>query len=156
MEYKIPYIVNLSVVIAIGLILLLSSCVMDSVSSFCIRNCTDDTLLIVVLAEDKSLDKCIYYDGECEGNNVSIMPEDTTWTYIDGKLKIIDKFYCALPDSIVLFDPRVFRRKDTCYLYSIKWNTLLKHSIEEIRTRRMYRKQPITKKNFQKRYFNYR
>lgn len=97
-----------------------TSCVIDTVTSFGIRNSSNDTLYIE-LSESDSPGDLIYY--WCE-NSIDSMPPtwptDTTEIYINNKKVVLDKRFYALPDSTVIVCPCFFDTKDTCYIYAIK------------------------------------
>ena len=89
---------------------MLTSCVMDRITSFGIRNSSNDTLYIE-LSESDSLGDLIYW---CEDSNDLMpptWPTDTTEIYINNKKVVIDNRFYALPDSTVLVSPYSF---DTC------------------------------------------
>ena len=91
---------------------MLTSCVMDRITSFGIRNSSNDTLYIE-LSESDSLDNLIYW---CEDSNDFMPPiwtTDTTETYINNKKVVIDDRFYALPDSTVLVSPYSFDTKNT-------------------------------------------
>jgi hypothetical protein len=144
---------NGKILIVMSIILTtLASCVMDRVTLFCIRNCSRDTLYIE-LAQKDTLDNLIYWDKDSR----PIFPEDTTWTYINGKKVIIDNFFYALPDSIVLASPYSFNNNDTCYIYAIKRRILTHYSLDEVRAKKLYDRRAVTKKDFwNNREFKYR
>ena len=125
----------------------LTSCVMDRVTSFCIRNSTNDSLYIE-LSESDTLDNLIYWCKNSKETMSPIMSKDTTWAYINGEKVIIDNFFYALPDSTVLVSPYLFNIKDTCYIYAIKRRIATHYSLEEIRKKKLYDRQTVTKKDF--------
>lgn len=60
-----------------------NSCVMDTVNSLCIRNCTKDTLFLE-LTEVDTLGKGIYWSKDNKDIGRLIFPEDTTGVCIHG------------------------------------------------------------------------
>ena len=134
---------------------MLTSCVMDRITSFGIRNSSNDTLYIE-LSESDSLDNLIYW---CEDSNdfmPPIWPTDTTETYINNKKVVIDDRFYALPDSTVLVSPYSFDTKDTCYIYAIKKQIITRYTLDEIRVKKLYDRRAVTKKDFRHRLFEYR
>ena len=133
-----------------------TSCVMDSIISFGIRNSSNDTLYIE-LSESDSPGDLIYY--WCE-NSIDSMPPtwvaDTTEIYINNKKVILDKCFYALPDSTVFVSPYSFDTKDTCYIYAIKKQIIERYTLDKIRERKLYDRQVVTKKDFHDRFFEYR
>ena len=95
---------------------------MDNISSFCIRNHTNDTLFIELSTSD-TLDNLIYYFEH--SNERPIVPKDTTRVYINEKEIILDNLFYALPDSI----------------YAIKWQVATQYTMEEIRATKLYDRQ---------------
>lgn len=144
------------IIIAVAFVVL-ESCVMDSKSNRSIRNCTKDTLLIE-LTESKTPDNSIYYNVENVEDTIGlILPEYTDIIYVDGKKVIIDKRHYALPNSFVLFSKEyVLSLKDTCYIYAIKWHDVTRYTLDEIRTKKLYNKRAITKKNIRNGILEYR
>jgi hypothetical protein len=139
----------------ISVIFALTSCVMDRVVLFGIKNCTSDTLLIE-LSESDTLDNCFYWGKNPEDTIRHIMQEDTTWIYPHGEKVIIDDYYYVLPDSTQFFTPYIFYINDSIYIYAIKWNIAKSYTLDEIRAKKLYDKQPVRKKDFHNRLFEYR
>lgn len=128
-------------------VFLFASCIMDRKVSFLIKNCTNDTLLIV-LTENDTLDNCIYWGNNPEDTIGGIMRTDTIGVYINGTKIIIDKFCYARPDSIVFVSPYLFNLRDTCNIFAIKWWTVSHYTLAEIRKRKLYDRRVVTKKDF--------
>ena len=132
-----------------------TSCVIDTVTLFGIRNSSNDTLYIE-LSESDSPGDLIYW---CE-DSIDLMPPtwptDTTEIYINNKKVIIDKRFYALPDSTVFVCPCFFDTKDTCYIYAIKKQIIERYTLDKIRERKLYDRQVVTKKDFHDRFFEYR
>ena len=134
---------------------MLTSCVMDRITSFCIRNCSSDTLYIE-LSESDTLDNLIYWYEDSNETMPPIRSTDTTWTYINEKKVVIDNCFYALPDSTVLVSPYSFDNKDTCYIYAIKKQMITRYSLDDIRAKQLYDRRVVTKKDFHDRLFEYR
>ena len=133
-------------------ILLLSSLVLNSCIiidtkplGYCIKNCTNDTLLID-LNEAKTLNDEIYWKA-CGEDSMKTMPDDTTTVFIHGKQVDIHNAFRVLPNTKSIGFPTLFNN-DTCYLYVIKWQIVTSYSLEEIRSKRLYDMKVITKKDF--------
>lgn len=125
--------------------LVLKSCVIDIMPlGYSVKNCTKDTLFIDLTVSDTLTDD-IYY---------KMPPEDTTWGYINGEKVVFNKFYYVLPNStsggIYPLD------NDTCYIYSIKKQIITRYTLDEIRVRKLYDRQIVTKKDFHDHLFEYR
>ena len=133
----------------------LTSCIMDYISSYCIRNRTNDTLFIELSTSD-TLDNLIYYCEQSDDTLRPIVPKDTTRVYINGKEIILDNLFYALPDSTVFVSPNSFDINDTCSIYTIKWQVATQYTIEEIRAKKMYDRRSVTKKDFRNCLFEYR
>lgn len=120
-----------------------------------IKNCTKDTLLID-LTESDTLDDWVYWDENPE-DTIGIMAPDTLAIYIDGKEVIIKKEYYVLPDSLIIADAYVLNLKEPYYyIYAIKWQDVKHYPLEEIRARKLYDRQIVTKKDFHNRLFEYK
>lgn len=141
----------LAVIISTALI----SCAIDTKTSLCIRNCTKDTLLIE-LTESDTLDNWIYWGEHGEDSIGSNIPPDTIWVYIKGKKVIINTYFYAMQDSTLFVYPYIFSNKDTCYIYAIKWQVATHFTLEEIRSKKLYSRQPVTKKDFHNRLYEFR
>lgn len=124
-----------------------SSCIMDRKTSFYIKNCTKDTLMMELSGAD-TLVNWQFWSWHAED---SVSPNDTD--DIAFYKAIINSY--ALPDSIIYVDPYIYSHNDTCYLYTIKWDIAKKYSMNEIRKKKLYDRQAVTKKNFHNRLFEY-
>lgn len=136
-------------------VFVLYSCVMDRITAFCIRNCTNDTLYIE-LSESDTLDNWIYWSKYPKDTKRPIMPKDTTWIYIHRGKVVIDNFFYAPPDSMVFASPYSFKNNDTCYIYAIKHWVVTHYSLEEIRTKKLYDRKTVIKKDFCNSLYEYR
>ena len=120
-----------------------------------IKNCTQDTLLIELAASD-TLDDWLYW-GENPEDTLGIMAPDTFAIYIHGDKIIIKNDYYALPDSLIRADGYVLTLKEPYYyIYAIKWQDVKHYPLEEIRARKLYDRQIVTKKDFHNRLFEYK
>ena len=134
---------NGKILIVMSIILTtLTSCVMDRKTTFFIRNCTNDTLLIGLLESDTLAN---WKDWNAED---FVTTNDTDEDKQALTKAIIGRF--ALPDSTLFADPDVFCFKDTCYIYAIKWQIAKHYTIEEIRAKKLYDRRAVTKKDFNK------
>lgn len=82
------------------------------------------------------------------------LPEDTTVIYVHGKKTVIKNMHYVLPDSFLLTGT-IFAH-DTYYIHAIKWHIVTKYTLEEIRARKLYNTQTVTKKDFRTRLFEYK
>jgi hypothetical protein len=140
---------NGKILIVMSIILTtLTSCVMDRKTTFFIRNCTNDTLLIGLL---ESYTLANWKDWNAED---FVTTNDTDEDKQALTKAIIGRF--ALPDSTLFVDPDVFFFKDTCYIYAIKWQIAKLYTIEEIRAKKLYDRLPVTKKDFNHYLFEYK
>lgn len=136
---------------------MLSSCVFDLMPlGYSIVNCTNDTLLIDIMQSDTLDDEMYYNDKQWHDTIGRIFPEDTIMFYRHREKVVVWRGYYAQPDSTVFFGPELFNLKDTCYIYAIKWNVAKYYTLDEIRARKLYYKQAVTKWDFHNRLFEYR
>lgn len=134
----------------------LNSCVMDTVNSLCIRNCTKDTLFLE-LTEVDTLGKGIYWSKDNKDICRLIFPEDTTGVCIHGEKVFLWLPYRTMPDTISFYAPLfTLMEKDTCYIYAIKWQVATQYSIEEICAKKLYDRRVVTKKDFHDGIYEYR
>ena len=127
--------------------LALNSCIIIDTKplGYCIKNCTNDTLLID-LDEAKNLNGGFYWKAYGRDTMITI-PDDTTTVFIHGKQVDVCNAYRVLPNAKSIGFPTLFN-SDTCYLYVIKWQIVTSYSLEEIRSRRLYDMMVVTKKDF--------
>ena len=125
---------------------MLFSCIVDIKTSYYIRNCTKDTLLIN-LSEVDTLTDWRYWSYD-------ILPNDSDDAKMSFNKAIIGNL--ALPDTIIPVDPNVFHRYDICYLYVIRWDIAKKYSINDIRMKKFYNRLIVKKKDFHNRLFVYK
>ncbi len=118
-----------------------------------IKNCTKDTLL-VELTESDTLDDWMYWDENPKDTLWMNLPKDTTVIYVRGEKAVIKNDHYVLPDSF-LFTGTIFAY-DTYYIHAIKWQDVKHYPLEEIRSRKLYDTQTVTRKDFRDRLFEYR
>lgn len=142
---------NKSYYILLSLILF-SSCIFDyKPLGYWAENCTNDTLIMEINEPDELSDGANWIYNMQD----SVIPDitDTISGNIHGKKMIFSKYYCVKPFSK---SGAFFSKFDTCYLYVIKWSTLQKHSIEDIRKKKLYDRRILTKKDFREHKYEYR
>lgn len=134
---------------------IINSCVMDYVSSYCIKNCSVDTLYIELTTSD-SLDNWLYWNRLEEKDKRPITYSDTTCVNIKGEDVILDNIFYALPDSIILANPYLFDVKDTCFIYAVKFSNMKRYLLDDIRKNKLYNRRVVTKKDFVNRMYEYK
>lgn len=126
------------------------SCVMDGVSWFYIKNCTKDSLLINVTRTDTLVDWQFW-----------LIEDEHPMSQYDTRV-FDDAFHLAvagslvLPDSMISMDPYILQRYDSCYIYAVKYSVARKYSIDDIRAKKLYDRQVVTKRDFHDRLFEYK
>ena len=125
------------------------SCIMDTKEAWFIKNRTKDTLLMTLSQVDtlpdwqlwnKDLWKIVQADRSSR--------EETAF-------QIATIRNIALPDSFVYVNSDNFLYQDTCYLFTIEWRIAKRYSMNEIHSKRLYRRQDVTKKDFHHNMFVY-
>lgn len=125
------------------------SCIMDTKEAWFIKNRTKDTLLMTLSQVDtlpdwqlwnKDLWKIVQADRSSR--------EETAF-------QIATIGNIALPDSFVYVNSDNFLYQDTCYLFTIEWRIAKRYSMNEIHSKRLYRRQDVTKKDFHHNIFVY-
>lgn len=125
------------------------SCIMDTKEAWFIKNRTKDTLLMTLSQVDtlpdwqlwnKDLWKIVQADRSSR--------EETAF-------QIATIGNIALPDSFVYVNSDNFLYQDTCYLFTIEWRIAKRYSMNEIHSKRLYRRQDVTKKDFHHNMFVY-
>ena len=125
------------------------SCIMDTKEAWFIKNRTKDTLLITLSQVDtlpdwqlwnKDLWKIVQADRSSR--------EETAF-------QIATIGNIAFPDSFVYVNSDNFLYQDTCYLFTIEWRIAKRYSMNEIHSKRLYRRQDVTKKDFHHNMFVY-
>ena len=136
-----------------ALLLTLSSCILDTKPrSYCVKNCTQDTLLITLTESDTLSDEM--YWGIHPGDTIDLLSTDTTSVYVHGKKVIFLNYYYVQPGAEFIGDPLL--NKDTGYVYAIKWKIATSYSFEEIRVRKLYDRRVVAKKDFRNHLFEYK
>ena len=126
------------------LIFVLNSCIIDSKPlGYSVKNCSKDTLFI-----DLTISDTYPEDTICVDEN------DTTILYIHGEKITLHNFYRVLPDSTSIGVYPI--NKDTCYIYIIREQTLKRHTLKDIREKKLYKRRVIRKKDFNNHLFEYR
>ena len=125
------------------------SCIMDTKEAWFIKNRTKDTLLMTLSQVDtlpdwqlwnKDLWKIVQADRSSR--------EETAF-------QIATIGNIAFPDSFVYVNSDNFLYQDTCYLFTIEWRMAKRYSMNEIHSKRLYRRQDVTKKDFHHNMFVY-
>lgn len=136
-------------------VLVLSSCIMDRVTSLVIKNCTNDTLYLE-FSDSDTLDNWIYWNRQPIDVRGHVTSEDTTLLYIKGEKVILDNLFCKRPGTVLFVDPHSFDSIDKCYLYAIKKEVVTHYLLEEIRAKKLYDRRTLTKKDFHDSMYEYR
>lgn len=134
-----------TITIALTCLGVLFSCVFDTKYSYCIKNCTNDTLMINYSRVDTLANWEFWFDQD----------SDYVLRYNPTREKKVPFYYAiangrTLPGEINSIYPGVFCGNDTCYIYTIKWSVVKKYSIEEIRSKKMYERRIVLKQDFDK------
>ena len=125
------------------------SCIMDTKEAWFIKNRTKDTLLMTL-------------------SQVDTLPDWQLWNKDLWKIAQADRSRreetafqiatignIAFPDSFVYVNSDNFLYQDTCYLFTIEWRIAKRYSMNEIHSKRLYRRQDVTKKDFHHNMFVY-
>lgn len=146
---KIKIAILVLVLICINIFSSCSSCAMDRYSSYYIKNCTNDTLLIDVSGID-SLRDWKYWNEQVQSIDLRIDTKENM-EFVKATMGKI-----ALPDSMVSVYSGLFSLYDTCYIYAIKLEVAKAYSMDEIRTKKLYDKRDIVKDKFRNCLFEYK
>lgn len=130
----------------------LSSCVIDVIRSYRIKNCTNDTLFIQLKYD--TLKNEVYWGQIRLYNTAELVPEDTTAVFEDGEKVYVPKFYELLPDSLTENIRQI--DLDSFYMYVLSKQMATHYSEEEIRTKKLYDKRTVTKKDIRDGILEYR
>lgn len=129
-----------------------SSCIMDyKRGGYFVKNCTDDTLFMVLKLQDTLNDE-IYWNRNPYDTIISDF-NDTINTDLNGKKVRFSNYYYVLPNYN---SNSIDELRDTCYLFVIKWNIAKRYSIDEIRNKKMYKLKILTKKELRDHEYKYR
>lgn len=135
------------------MVLLCISCIIDTKPlGYSVRNCTYDTLCIY-LSEQIDLSNEMYLDKKTM-NEIGVTQDDTTVVYINGDTIIVSNYFLTMPNSRSGADWTLCY-EDSCYLYAIKWDVLMKYTLDEIKMNKLYDKRVITKRDFHNHIFDY-
>lgn len=125
------------------------SCIMDTKEAWFIKNRTKDTLLITLSQVDTLPDWQLWNEDlwKIASSDRSSREETAFQIATIGNI--------ALPDSFVYVNSDNFLYQDTCYLFTIEWRMAKRYSMNEIHSKRLYRRQDVTKKDFHHNMFVY-
>ena len=118
------------------------SCIMDTKESWFIKNRTKDTLLITLSQVDTLPDWQLWNEDLWKIAQADRSSREET------AFQIATIGNIALPDSFVYVNSDNFLYQDTCYLFTIEWRIAKRYSMNEIHSKRLYRRQDVTKKDF--------
>ena len=125
------------------------SCIMDTKESWFIKNRTKDTLLITLSQVDTLPDWQLWNEDLWKIAQADRSSREET----AFQIATIGNF--VFPDSFVYVNSDNFLYQDTCYLFTIEWRMAKRYSMNEIHSKRLYRKQDVTKKDFHHNMFVY-
>ena len=125
------------------------SCIMDTKEAWFIKNRTKDTLLITLSQVDTLPDWQLWNEDLWK-----IVQADRS-SREETAFQIATIGNIALPDSFVYVNSDNFLYQDTCYLFTIEWRIAKRYSMNEIHSKRLYRRQDVTKKDFHHNMFVY-
>ena len=127
-----------------------TSCIMDKQTNIYVKNCTKDSLLIKLTSTDSLVDWQSWnrFDGyDMSQNDTGVIDDVFHLAVVNCQ---------ALPDSTICIDPYIIQRYDSCYIYAIKLSVAKNYSMDDIRTKKLYDRQVVTKKHFHDYLFEYR
>lgn len=125
------------------------SCIMDTKESWFIKNRTKDTLLITLSQVDTLPDWQLWNEDLWKIAQADRSSREET------AFQIATIGNIAFPDSFVYVNSDNFLYQDTCYLFTIEWRIAKCYSMNEIHSKRLYRRQDVTKKDFHHNMFVY-
>ena len=125
------------------------SCIMDTKEAWFIKNRTKDTLLMTLSQEDT------LPDWQLWNKDLWKIAQADRSSREETAFQIATIGNIALPDSFVYINSDNFLYQDTCYLFTIEWRMAKRYSMNEIHSKRLYRKQDVTKKDFHHNMFVY-
>ena len=125
------------------------SCIMDTKEAWFIKNRTKDTLLMTLSQVDTLPDQQLWNKDLWKIAQADRSSREET------AFQIATIGNIALPDSFVYVNSDNFLYQDTCYLFTIEWRIAKRYSMNEIHSKRLYRRQNVTKKDFHHNMFVY-
>lgn len=125
------------------------SCIMDTKEAWFIKNRTKDTLLMTLSQVDT------LPDWQLWNKDLWKIAQADRSSREETAFQIATIGNIALPDSFVYVNSDNFLYQDTCYLFTIEWRIAKRYSINEIHSKRLYRRQNVTKKDFHHNMFVY-
>ena len=125
------------------------SCIMDTKESWFIKNRTKDTLLMTLSQVDT------LPDWQLWNKDLWKIAQADRSSREETAFQIATIGNIALPDSFVYVNSDNFLYQDTCYLFTIEWRIAKRYSMNEIHSKRLYRRQDVTKKDFHHNMFVY-
>lgn len=125
------------------------SCIMDTKEAWFIKNRTKDTLLMTLSQVDT------LPDWQLWNKDLWKIAQADRSSREETAFQIATIGNIALPDSFVYVNSDNFLYQDTCYLFTIEWRIAKRYSMNEIHSKRLYRRQNITKKDFHHNMFVY-
>ena len=125
------------------------SCIMDTKEAWFIKNRTKDTLLMTLSQVDT------LPDWQLWNKDLWKIAQADRSSREETAFQIATIGNIALPDSFVYVNSDNFLYQDTCYLFTIEWRIAKRYSMNEIHSKRLYRRKNITKKDFHHNMFVY-
>ena len=125
------------------------SCIMDTKEAWFIKNRTKDTLLMTLSQVDT------LPDWQLWNKDLWKIAQADRSSREETAFQIATIGNIAFPDSFVYVNSDNFLYQDTCYLFTIEWRMAKRYSMNEIHSKRLYRKQDVTKKDFHHNMFVY-
>ena len=125
------------------------SCIMDTKEAWFIKNRTKDTLLMTLSQVDT------LPDWQLWNKDLWKIAQADRSSREETAFQIATIGNIALPDSFVYVNSDNFLYQDTYYLFTIEWRIAKRYSMNEIHSKRLYRRQDVTKKDFHHNMFVY-
>lgn len=126
------------------------SCVFDTVSTYYIKNCTNDTLLMT-FSKFSTFSQASYLPKE---DFQEFVPKDIH----NGDFVLFSAMMAdvVFPDTCMSVDANLYSNNATCYIYTMKWDQVKNMTLAEIEKRKLYKKRSVLKSEFKERYLEYR